>query len=102
MTRLHSSLAQFISQRAKVCIPHICIGDTNIIPSDSLWNLGIIFDSQLSVDHSTNIAKYVCLSLHNIGHIWKHLNCNIAELVSSKLANSLVSSISNTQVSHLQ
>ena len=41
-------------QRAKVFVPHIRVGDANIVPSTSVRNLGVIFDSSMSMDDHTS------------------------------------------------
>ena len=64
-------------QRAKVFVPHIRVGDANIVPSTtstSVRNLGVIFDSSMSMDdHISKAAKSARISLRNIGRVRKHL-----------------------------
>ena len=69
-------------QRAKVSIPHIRVGDANILPSKGVRNLGVIFDSCMSMDgHVTHIVRSANFSLRNIGLIRKHLSRDVAELL---------------------
>ena len=97
-------------QRAKVFVPHIRVGDANIVPSTSVRNLGVIFDSSMSMDdHISKSAKSARISLRNIGRVRKHLNKDTSELlvyafVSSRLdmGNSLLYSVTNLQLNQLQ
>ena len=97
-------------QRAKVFVPHIRVGDANIVPSTSVRNLGVIFDSSMSMDdHISKAAKSAHISLRNIGRVRKHLNKDTSELlvhafVSSRLdmGNSLLYGVTNLQLSQLQ
>ena len=97
-------------QRAKVFVPHIRVGDANIVPSTSVRNLGVIFDSYMSMDdHISKAAKSARISLRNIGRVRKHLNKDTSELlvhafVSSRLdmGNSMLYGVTNLQLSLLQ
>ena len=99
-------------QRAKVFVPHIHVrvGVANIVPSTSMRNLGVIFDSSMSIDdHISKAAKSARISLRNIGRVRKHLNKDAYELlvhafVLSRLdmGNSLLYGVTNLQLSQLQ
>ena len=51
-------------QLQKVNIPHIRIGDADIIPTSHVTNLGVVLDQNLNMDrhiffHLHNISKYL-------------------------------------------
>ena len=97
-------------QVSKVHIPSIRVGDSSIIPSSQVRNLGIIFDSSLTMEpHVTSISRSVCLSIRSIGHIRKYLDERTTEIlvhafITSKfdMGNSLLYGINRKQLSRLQ
>ena len=98
------------AQIEKVDIEHIRVGDSCIVPATSVRNLGVMIDSNLTMDcHVTAMSKAAFCSIRNIGRIRKHLTRDAAEtiihaFVTSKLDsnNSLLYGITNTQVARLQ
>ena len=97
-------------QRSKVNITQIRVGDTMVIPTDSVTNLGIIIDENLSVDkHITKVSRAVCISTRNIGLIRKHINQPVAELLTHALitsrldtCNSLLHGLNTTELKRLK
>ena len=70
-----------------VYTPNIKIGDSDIKPSSSARNLGVIFDSTFNQDlHVNNICKKAYCQIRAIGRIRKYLDRPSVE----KLVNSLV------------
>ena len=52
----------------------ITVGDTTRLPSISVRNLGVAFDSSLSMtSHISTICRTAYMHLHNISHIWRYL-----------------------------
>jgi len=96
-------------QRSKVNITQIRVGDTMVIHTDSVTNLGVIVDENRSMDkHIAKVSRAVCVSIRNIGMIRKHINHPIAEvlthaLINSKLdtCNSLLHGLNKTQLKRL-
>ena len=97
-------------QRAKVKIDHLKVGSATIRPSDQVRNLGVIFDSSLTMEqHITSVSKAACISIRNLGRIRKHVNQQVAELlvhafVTARLdmCNSILTGLSQHQVLRLQ
>ena len=97
-------------QRAKVNIPGIRVGGDIISPSDTVRNLGIVFDSNLSMEsHISAVSRAAFLSLRNIGLIRKYINNHVAELlvhayITSRLdmGNSVLYNLNKSQVYRLQ
>ena len=98
------------SQLNKLDIDSISISNNDIPLSNSCRNLGIIFDSQMSMSHQvTNISKSVRYQLRNIAFIRKYLTRTATEklvhsLISSCLdfGNGLLYNLPNSQISQLQ
>ena len=62
-------------QMSKVSVPHITIGDSDVTPATSARNLGVIFDSSLSLStHISNIVRSASFQIRNIGRIRKYLS----------------------------
>ena len=97
-------------QRSKVNITEVRVGDTMVTPTDSVTNLGVIIDENLSMDkHIAKVSRAVCISIRNIGMIRKHINQPVAELlthvlITSRLdaCNSLLHGLNKTQLIRLQ
>ena len=97
-------------QSAKVNVPQIRVGNTHVSPSSSVRNLGVMFDSALSMeDHITNVCKAAYISIRNIGRIRKYVNTSTAEMmvhafITSRLdiGNSLLYGIPKSQLYKLQ
>ena len=113
--KLNNEKTEFIvvaskQQRSKVNITQIRVGDTMVIPTDSVTNLGIIIDENLSVDkHITKVSRAVCISTRNIGLIRKHINQPVAELLTHALitsrldtCNSLLHGLNTTELKRLK
>ncbi len=88
----------------------IQIGSTEIIPSSTIKNLGVSFDTSMTMsDHVTSLCKSVNFLLWNMARIRRFLDrdaCSNAmrALVLSKLdyANALLSGCKNRDVARLQ
>ena len=88
----------------------IAIGDTDIVPSETVRNLGIVFDSHMKMDsHVRSAVRSSYLALRNIGRIRSFLDEeNTAKLVhafiSSRIdyCNSLLYGIPDSTLVHLQ
>ncbi|XP_072030450.1 uncharacterized protein [Amphiura filiformis] len=86
------------------------IGDSTILPSESVRNLGSFFDTNMSMTtHITNLCKTTTFHLRNLTRIRKYIDedtCNHAarSLVLSRLdyCNGLLSSIPHKHVLRLQ
>ena len=69
----------------------ICIGNNSIKPSNTVRNLGVVYDSNLSFkNHITYLSQSVRFQLSNLGFIRKYLTNSAAEqlihaLISSRL-----------------
>ena len=97
-------------QITKVNIQHVKVCESYIEPATNALNLGVMFDSNLTMDcHVTAVSKSAFCSIRNIGSIRKHLTRDAAEtiihaFVTSRIdsSNSLLCGITNTQLSRLQ
>ena len=59
-------------QLSKVCLPFITIGDSQITPSSQARNLGVIFDSTMTLKpHISNIVRVSSFHIRNISRIRK-------------------------------
>ena len=80
-------------QLSKVSLPFITIGDSQITPSPQARNLGVIFDSTMTLKpHISNIVRVSSFRIRNISRIRKYLNQSAAEqiihaFVTSRLDN---------------
>ena len=62
-------------QLQKVSIPHIRIGDADIIPTSHVTNLGVVLDQNLNMErHILRTSKSAFFHLHNIHRISKYLD----------------------------
>ena len=78
-------------QLAKVDIGHIKVGKVNIAPHSPVKNLGVWFDSNLSmVDHITKTCSAAFYYLYNIRRIRKYLTKECTEtLIHAFISSSL-------------
>ena len=115
MLKLNDSKTEFfvaISSYNKHKMPpvHLQIGSELIAPSDNVRNLGIIFDSQMSMSPQvTGLCKTITFQLRNISRIHRFLDfdtCHhvIRSLVLSRLdyGNALFLGINKTDLYKLQ
>ena len=97
-------------QRSKVNISGIRVGTGVIPPSDTVRNLGIILDSNLSMDrHISAVSRAAFMSLRNIGMVRNHINDHVAELLSHAyitsrldMGNSALYKLNKSQLNRLQ
>ena len=97
-------------QETKVSLPFITIGDSQITPSSQARNLGVIFDSTMTLKpHISNIVRVSSFHIRNISRIRKYLNQSAAEqiihaFVTSRLdnGNALFYGLPQNQISRLQ
>ena len=88
----------------------IKLGESDIKPSSTIRNLGVIFDSTFNMNyHVSSICKNAFWQIHQIGHIRKYLDTSTTEilintLVTSKFdyCNSLLCGISDKNIKRLQ
>ena len=84
--------------------------DNDICPSDSVRNLGVVFDCDFSLHkHDSNICKSCFYHIRDLRRIRRHIPLSIAKtisnaLISSRLdyCNSLLSNIAKQDLSKLQ
>ena len=96
-------------QLSKVYLPFITIGDSQITPSSQARNLGVIFDSTMTLKpHISNIVRVSSFHIRNISRIRKS-NQSAAEqiihaFVTSRLdnGNALFYGLPQNQISRLQ
>ena len=97
-------------QLSKVSLPFITIGDSQITPSSQARNLGVIFDSTMTLKpHISNIVRVSSFHIRNISQIRKYLNQSAVEqiihaFVTSRLdnGNALFYGLPQNQISRLQ
>ena len=85
-------------------------GRPMVILTDSVTNLGVIVDENLSMDkHVAKVSRAVCVSIRNFGMIGKHINQPVGELLTHALitsrldtCNSLLHGLNKTQLKRLQ
>ncbi|KAK2187123.1 hypothetical protein NP493_179g05008 [Ridgeia piscesae] len=88
----------------------ITVGDTTRIPSSSVRNLGVVFDSSLSMtSHISTICRTAYMHLHNISHIRRYLTIDATKalvhaFVTSRLdyGNALLIGLPRDQINKLQ
>ena len=86
------------------------IGDADIVPSDVVCSLGVMFDSALTMEPQISAICRSCgLHIHNIGKIVRHLTPRATELlvyafITSRLdsCNALLHGLPDDQVRRLQ
>ena len=84
--------------------------DNDISPSDSVHNLGVIFDSDFSFHkHVSNICKSCFYHIRDLRRIRRHLPLSTAKTISNSLissrldyCNSLINNIAKQDLSKLQ
>ena len=84
--------------------------DNDISPSDSVRNLGVIFDSDFSFHkHISNICKSCFYHIRDLRRIRRHLPLSTAKTISNSLitsrldyCNSLINNIAKQDLSKLQ
>ena len=54
-------------QLSKIAITHICVGSVHIAPSDKARNLGVTFDTSMSLD--AQISKYVKAAYYHLRNL---------------------------------
>ena len=81
-------------QLSKVSLPFITIGDSQITPSSQARNVGVLFDSTMTLKPHiiSNIVRVSSFHIRNISRIRKYLNPSAAEqiihaFVTSRLDN---------------
>ena len=113
--KLNDDKSEFIlfgshQQLAKVSVPHVEIGGSSVPSSIVVRNLGVMFDSAMSLKpHVSNVIRNSALHLRNIGRLRKYLNRTASEqvvhaFVTSRLdmANSLLYGLPQEQLNRLQ
>ena len=97
-------------QLQKVKIAGVLVGEKQILPVTSVRNLGVIFDSNLSMEkHVLKICSAAYFHLHNIRRVWKYLTqdtvCSIVHpFISSHIdyCNTLLNGLPACLVGKLQ
>lgn len=97
-------------QLLKINVPYIKIGDAQILPSSEARNLGVVFDSCMTLKpHISNIVRSSYLHIRNIGRIRKYLNHSATEqiihaFITSRIdnGNALLYGLPENQLSRLQ
>ena len=113
--KLNSDKTEFIiigtkQQRHKLCnhFP-VKLLDNDISPSDSVRNLGVVFDSDLSFHkHVSNICKSCFYHIRDLRRIRRHIPLSTAKTISNSLissrldyCNSLINNIVKKDLSKL-
>ena len=114
--KLNSDKTEFISigtklQRHKLSnhFP-VKLLDNDICPSDSVRNLGVVFDSDFSFHkHVSSIFKACCYHIRDLRRIRRHIPLSTAKTISNALissspdyCNSLLNNIAKQDLSKLQ
>ena len=69
-------------QLSKVSIPFVTVGDSHISPVDHARNLGVIFDSSMSLNnHISHTVRSASFHIRNIGKIRKYLDRSSTEQI---------------------
>ena len=113
--KLNDNKTEFVlfgsrQQLSKVHVPHITIGDSNISLAASARNLGVIFDSSMSLkNHVSNVVRSASFHIRNIGRRRKYLDPHATEqivhsFVTSRLdmGNSLLFGLPQDQINRLK
>ena len=114
--KLNSDKTEFISigtklQRHKLSnhFP-VKLLDNDICPSDSVRNLGVVFDSDFSFHkHVSSICQACCYHIRDLRRIRRHIHLSTAKTISNALissspdyCNSLLNNIAKQDLSKLQ
>ena len=94
----------------EIPVSTIRIGDADIVPSDVVCSLGVMFDSALTMEPQISAICRSCrLHIHNIGKIVRYLTPRATELLVHVFimlcldsCNALLHSLPDDQVRHLQ
>ena len=97
-------------QRSKVHLSELTIGNSEIEIADKVRNLGVIFDSSMSMTHQVSaVCKSVSYQLYNISKIRKFLTKDACKLLINALAtsrldcnNSLLAGLPKCEIKRLQ
>ena len=92
-------------QLSKVTLPFITIGDSQITPSSQARNLGVIFDSTMTLKpRISNIVHVSSFHIRYISRIRKYLNQSAAEQIIHAFdnGNALLYGLPQNQISRLQ
>ncbi len=88
MLKLNDDKTEFIiigtrQQRSKIDIPHININGTDIAPTSTVRNLGVMFDSEMSMKaHVSSINRSAYPQLKNLRAIKPFLDMEAANTVA--------------------
>ena len=96
--------------RLQHCLPSICFGQDTVQPSQTARNIGVTFDSTMSMlPHINNVCKSAFYHLRNLSRIRKFISTETAKtlvhaFISSKLdhCNSLLYNLPKYAVKKLQ
>ncbi len=111
--KLNDEKTEFLvisKQKLDINVPDLHVGDATVVPSDSVRNLGSIWDSRMRMnEHVTNVCKSAYLTLHHISCIKKYLNQDTLEtmihaFITARMdyGNALLYGIPDYQIERLQ
>ena len=113
--KINNSKTEFIIFRfpqckASISSVSVSVGDSNVLPSSKVRDLGVIFDECLSLDaHISNICRHAHFHLRNIGRIRMLLSFEassqlIHALITTTVdySNSILSNLPINKVERLQ
>ena len=95
---------------SKISVNSLSIGDTSVTPTNSVRNLGVIFDKNMNMnDHISSICKATNHQLYKIGRIRNFLDLPTTKLLMNSLVtsrldycNSLLYNLPSYQINRLQ
>ena len=97
---------------SKITVPHISIGNSQIVPASHARNLGFILDSAMTLKPHTcisNISRSASYHIRNISKIRKYLNHDstvhiVHSFITSHIdtCNSVLYGLPQDQLNHLQ
>jgi len=78
------------AQLSKIFVPSLLMPSNNTTtPAQSAHNLGVIFDSTLSMsDHISSVSKSCFLSIHDLHRIENTLDLSTARTIATSLIHS--------------
>ena len=96
--------------RPSVPLSGVSMGDTTVVPSDTVRDLGVIIDSHMTMEkHVSNLIRSAVMSIRYIGRIRKFLDKSACEklvhaFIMSKLdyCNSILAGLPDAQIHRLQ